>query len=235
MLTICLIIITTLFLILFKSNRFELMIVSLMRKTKLESLEWISVYKPLFWPNHYIGGFISENIRAILFDYKRIGFSKWISNWINNSTYALEFNLCGSLEGLKYLKSNQGYIKKVTSRGVIDYRFMLEFPKVTLSLTSIMSSVCHCYPQLMALSSCMKKRFGSVSFKQKYGEEKSLNFIIKKLLFRHLCIDLESFGFDVKEDIHRLNQKMKNRSIIEYNLPQKYTPQILNHNTNLYL
>lgn len=223
MLTICLILITTLFLILFKSNRFELIIVSLMRKTKLESLEWISVNKPLFWPNHYIDGFISENIRAILFDYKRIGFSEWISNWINNSTYALEFNLWGSLEGLKYLKSNQGYIKKVTSRGVIDYRFMLEFPKVTLSLTSIMSSVCHCYPQLMAVSSCMKKRFGRVSFKQKYGEEKSLNFIRKKLLFRYLCADLEFFGFDLKEGIHRLNQKMKNRSIIEYNLPQKYT------------
>ena len=111
---------------------------------------------------------------------------------------------------------------------------MLEFPKVTLSLTSIMSSVCHCYPQLMTVSSYMKKRFGSVSFKQKYGEEISSNFIGKKLLFRYLCIYLESFGFDLKEGIHRLDQKMKNRSKIEYNLPKKYNPQILNHN-NLYL
>lgn len=166
---------------------------------------------------------------------KELDFSERIRNLIKNSTYALEFNVCGTLEGFKYLKSNQGYIKKVTSRGVIDYRFMLEFPKVTLSLTSIISSVCHCCPQLMAVNSCMKKRFYSVSFKQKYGEEKSLNFIRKKLLYRYLCIHLESFGFDVKEGIHRLNQKMKNRSKIEYNLPQKYTPQILNHNTNLYL
>ena len=91
-----------------------------MRETKLESLKWISLNKPLFWPNHYIDGFISENIRVILFDFKRIGFLEWINNWINNSTYALELNVCGSLEGHKYFKSNQGYIKKVTSRGVID-------------------------------------------------------------------------------------------------------------------
>ena len=100
---------------------------------------------------------------------------------------------------------------------MIDYRFMLEFPKVTLSLTSIMSSVCHCYPQLMALSSCMKKRFGSVSFKQKYGEEKSLNFFRKILLFKYLWIQIDSFCFDLNEGIHRLNHKIKNsQSSIEH-------------------
>ena len=206
-----------------------------MCKTKLESLEWISVNKPLFWLDHNIDGFISENTRAFPYDYKRIGFLEWISNWMKNSAYAHEYNVWCTLKELKYLKSNQGYIKKVTSRGVIDYRFMLEFPKVTLSLTSIMSSVCHCNSQLMALSLCMKKRFGSVSFKQKYGEEKSLNFFRKILLFKYLWIQIDSFCFDLNEGIHRLNHKIKNRSKIEYNLPQKYTPQILNHNTNLYL
>ena len=60
----------------------------MMRNTKLESLEWISVNKPLFWPNHYINGFILENNRAILFDHKRIGFFR------TNQKLDKKFNLC---------------------------------------------------------------------------------------------------------------------------------------------
>ena len=179
---------------------------------------------------------MTENlIRKTKFDNKRIGVPDWISNWIKKTTHALEDKVYGTIEHTKRLKINQAYIKKVTLNDRIDYPFMLEFPKVTLSLTSIMSSRYHYDPQLMTVSSSMNKRFDSVSFKQKSGEKKRFNFINKNLSFSYLWAPLKSFYYGLKEDIQHLKDQTKNRSGIESCLTQKYTPRILNHTADLYL
>ncbi len=180
----------------------------------------------LFWPDRFIDGLISKNIRVIRFDHRGIGFSDWINNWKNKTAYALEDMVYDTMEVLKKLKINQAHIIGASMGGMIAQRFVLEFPKVALSLTSIMSSGYFYDPQLTAVSSSMKKRFSRILYKYKFGKKNLVNFIKMHLVFNQLWTGNGSYGLNLKEDIQLLNYEIKNRNGMHQNSFLQHTTAI---------
>lgn len=150
-------------LVLFKTNEFELMIEDFICKAKFNCIK--SNIPP---KSRYA---YSSNVKLSHKFFDRIIIC------IKKICYALENIFYDTLEGSKFLKINLTHYIRTLIQDMIAKRFLLEFPKVTLSLTSIMLSRYHYFPQITAVSSPMKKHFGSILCKNIIAGNNLLNFI----------------------------------------------------------
>lgn len=209
MLTICLNTQIPLLLVLFKSNEFDLMIEDFIFKTKFNCIKSNIPPKSRY----------AYNSNAKL-SYK---FFAYVINCIKKMFYALENIFYDTLEGSKFLRINQPHYIRTLIHGMIAKRFLLEFPKVTLSLTSIMLSGYHYFPRITAVSWSMKKHFDSILCKNKIIENNLLNFFKNNLFFSHFFGSNNSARFNYNQNIEILTHEIKYRNCPHPNFFLKHT------------
>ena len=198
MLTICLNTQIPLLLVLFKSYEFDLMIEDFIFKTKFNCIKSNIPPKSRY----------AYNSNAKL-SYK---FFAYVINCIKKMFYALENIFYDALEGSKFLRINQPDYIRTLIHGMIAKRFLLKFPKVPLSSTSIMLSGYHYFPQITAVSSSMKKHFVSILCKNKIVGNYLLNFINNNVFFSHFFGSNDPTRLNYIQNIELLTHEIKFRN-----------------------
>jgi len=209
MLTICSITQITLLLMLFKSDEFELMIEDFICKAKFNCIKSNIPPKSRYAFN--------SNVKLTN------KFFGWIINCVKKICYALENIFYDTLEGSKFLKINQPHYIRTLIQGMIAERFLLKFPKVPLSLTSIMLSGYHYFPQITAFSSSMKKHFVGVLCKNKIVGNYLLNFMNNNLFFSHFFGSNDPTRLNYIQNIELLTHEIKFRNGPDPNFFLKHT------------
>ena len=209
MLTICLITQITILLVSFKSEGFELITEDFICKTKFNCIKSNITRKSRYAYNSNV------KLSCKFFD--------WIINCVKKICYALENIFYDTLGGSKFSKINQPLFIRKLVYVMIAKRFVLEFPKVTLSLTSIVLSRYYDFPQITAVSSSMKKHFGSILCKNKIVENNLLNFIKNNMFFSHFFGSNHPTGLNYIENIELLTHEIKYRNGPHPNFFLKHT------------
>jgi len=94
----------------------------------------------LQWPTYFFKPFLDSGYDVIRFDHRDIGKSSWIEDWHQSDPYTLE-DISGDVKSILDKESIQSaHIIGISMGGMIAQSFAINYPKSTLSLTSISST-----------------------------------------------------------------------------------------------
>lgn len=165
----------------------------------------------LFWPQELIQTFLNHNYQVIRFDHRGVGLSDWLENWSKKEAYSLEDMVGDAKAILDHLSIKKAHIVGASMGGMISQRFAFQYPEMTLSLCSVMSSGYFYDPKLTAVNNTMKRRFRATILGFLKAKKDFRKVVKIHLAIRQLWVGNGSYALNLKKAFNEIAYEIKFR------------------------
>jgi pimeloyl-ACP methyl ester carboxylesterase len=163
----------------------------------------------LGWPQGFVDLLVDAGYRVIRYDYRGTGMSDWMPDW-KETPYSLADLAMDAKLILDQLKVERVHLVGVSMGGMVAQEFALQFPRRTLTLTSIMSSGNILDEDINPIST--RTTFGLIKIAIKYGIFPTEKNLIKMVVAARVLLRGDAdYRIDVKETAQQVLYNLRKR------------------------